>query len=131
MWQFFSHWRERGKRDRHALADGRDEYSSRPRGHLIPRRRSPPAGGRAASAPHDPGRPTIRYRDLLPQICSEIGLSINAALNIFVRKVVREHRIPFELSDDPFYSESNMRHLRASIADAKAGRVFEHDLIED
>ena len=31
----------------------------------------------------------------------------------------------------PSYSESNMRHLRASIADAKAGRVFEHDLIED
>ena len=65
------------------------------------------------------------------QICSEIGLSVNAALNIFVKKVVREHRIPFELSADPFYSESNMRHLRASIADAKAGRVFEHDLVED
>ena len=65
------------------------------------------------------------------QICAEIGLSVNAALNIFVKKVVREQRIPFELSADPFYSESNMRHLRASIAEAKAGRVMEHDLIED
>ena len=65
------------------------------------------------------------------QICSELGSRLNAALNIFVKKVVREHRIPFELSADPFYSESNMRHLRASIADAKAGRVFEHDLIQD
>jgi DNA-damage-inducible protein J len=65
------------------------------------------------------------------QICSEIGLSVNAALNIFVKKVVREHRIPFELSADPFYSEANMRHLRASIAEAKAGRVIEHELIED
>ena len=65
------------------------------------------------------------------QICSEIGLSVNAALNIFIKKVVREQRIPFELSADPFYSDSNMRYLRASIAEAKAGRVIEHDLIED
>ena len=65
------------------------------------------------------------------QICSEIGLSVNAALNIFIKKVVREQRIPFELSADPFYSDSNMRYLRSSIANAKAGRVFEHDLIED
>lgn len=64
------------------------------------------------------------------RICTEIGLSVNAALNIFVRKVVREHRIPFELSSDPFYGESNMRHLRASIAEARAGRVSEHDLVE-
>ena len=64
------------------------------------------------------------------QICADIGLSVNAALNIFVKRVVRDGKIPFELSADRFYSESNMRHLRASAAAARAGRVKEHELIE-
>lgn len=65
------------------------------------------------------------------QICAEIGLSVNAALGVFIRKVVRERRIPFELNADPFYGESNMRHLRTSAAAARAGNVVEHELIED
>ena len=64
------------------------------------------------------------------QVCQEIGLSVNAALNIFVKRVVRDRKIPFELSADPFYCENNMRHLRASAAKAKAGQVTEHELIE-
>jgi hypothetical protein len=31
---------------------------------------------------------------------------------------------------DPFYSEGNMRHLRAVKADADAGRMSAHNLIE-
>ena len=64
------------------------------------------------------------------QICADIGLSVNAALNIFVRRVVRDRKIPFELSADRFFSESNMRHLRASADAARAGHVKEHELIE-
>ena len=65
------------------------------------------------------------------QICDEIGLSVNAALNLFVRRVVRDRRIPFPLSADPFYCESNIRHLKASAEAARSGRVTEHELIED
>ena len=65
------------------------------------------------------------------QICEEIGLSVNAALNIFVKRVVRDRRIPFELSADQFFCESNMRHLVRSAEAARAGHVTEHDLIED
>ena len=65
------------------------------------------------------------------QICEEIGLSVNAALNIFVKRVVRDRRIPFELSADPFFCESNMRYLVRSAEAARAGQVTEHDLIED
>ena len=65
------------------------------------------------------------------QICAEIGLSVNAALNIFMKRVVRDRKIPFELSADRLYGEANMRHLRASAAAARAGRVTEHELIED
>jgi len=64
------------------------------------------------------------------QVCSEIGLSVNAALNIFVKRVVRDRKIPFELTADPFYCESNLRHLRKSADDARNGRVTEHELIE-
>lgn len=66
------------------------------------------------------------------QALDEIGLSMTAAINIFLRKVARERRIPFELSADPFYSESNMRHLDNIMRDVKSGtaKFVEHDLIE-
>jgi len=64
------------------------------------------------------------------QICDEIGLSVNAALNIFVKRVVRDRKIPFDVSADPFYCETNLRVLRNSAEDARNGRVTEHDLIE-
>ena len=34
------------------------------------------------------------------QALSDIGLSMSTAINVFLRKVAREHRIPFELSAD-------------------------------
>lgn len=62
----------------------------------------------------------------------DIGLSMSAAINVFLKKVARERRIPFELSADPFYSESNMKYLEKVVADINAGRanLVEHDIIE-
>lgn len=48
------------------------------------------------------------------RICEKIGLSVSAAFNVFVKTVIKEERIPFELSakePDDFYSEANIRHL--------------------
>ena len=42
---------------------------------------------------------------------NDIGLSMSTAINIFLKTVVRENRIPFELSADPFYSKENMKEL--------------------
>ena len=42
---------------------------------------------------------------------NDIGLSMSTAINVFLRKVARERRIPFELSADPFYDKSNIRYL--------------------
>ncbi len=46
-------------------------------------------------------------------ICDKIGLSVSAAFNVFVKAVIHEQRIPFELSarDDSFYCPANIRHL--------------------
>ena len=62
----------------------------------------------------------------------DIGLSMSAAINIFLRTVARENRIPFELSADPFYSRDNMERLERAVADANAGvNMAEHELIEE
>ena len=66
------------------------------------------------------------------EVCSEMGLSVSAALTVFVKKVSREKRIPFEINADPFYSESNIRHLESIVQDIKSGKAHftEHELIE-
>jgi len=66
------------------------------------------------------------------EVCSEMGLSVSAALMVFVKKVSREKRIPFEINADPFYSESNIRHLESIVRDIKSGKAHftEHELIE-
>lgn len=69
----------------------------------------------------------------MEQACAELGLSMSAAFTIFAKKVGREKRIPFEVSVDPFYSESNMKYLAEKMAEYKTGRLklVEHELIED
>lgn len=40
--------------------------------------------------------------------------------------------LPIDSPDDPFYSESNMKHLAAVIADVEAGKnMAVHELIDD
>lgn len=68
----------------------------------------------------------------MEQACSDLGLSMTAAFTIFAKKVGREKRIPFEVSVDPFYSDSNIRYLEGIARDIKEGRAHfaQHDLIE-
>jgi DNA-damage-inducible protein J len=62
----------------------------------------------------------------------DMGLSMSTAITIFLKKVSKEHRIPFEISADPFYSESNIKHLSKIIAGIENGTrpLVEHELIE-
>ena len=64
-------------------------------------------------------------------VLNDLGLTMSAAITVFLKKVGREHRIPFELSVDPFYSESNMQHLRRGVAALNAGNGVEHEITED
>lgn len=63
---------------------------------------------------------------------NEIGLNMSTAINIFLKTVVRENKIPFELRADPFYSKENTEELEKRIANLKSGKstLKEHDLIE-
>ena len=67
----------------------------------------------------------------MEETCRELGISMTAAFTIFAKKMSREKRIPFEVSIDPFYSESNMAHLRRGMKALNAGLGVEHELIED
>lgn len=68
----------------------------------------------------------------MEETCKEMGMSMTTAFIIFATKVSREKRIPFEITADPFYSESNMRYLESIMQDVKEGKAHftEHKLIE-
>lgn len=62
--------------------------------------------------------------------CESIGLTVSAAVNMFAKIAVRENRIPFDISGDPFWSEENQARLRKSIKQIEEGKCAVHDLIE-
>ena len=77
---------------------------------------------------------TIRMDKGLKQqaeaLFDEMGLSMTAAITLFIKTAVRESRIPFEIRVDPLFSAANQARLRAA-ADADARRnAAGRDLIE-
>ena len=63
-------------------------------------------------------------------VCSDMGITPSAAYTIFATKVVREHRIPFEISADPFYNEANLTFLQEAVNALNQGKGVAHELIE-
>ena len=59
----------------------------------------------------------------MEKVCNDLGMNMSTAFNIYAKKIAREHRIPFELTTDPFYSESNMAVLRESIRQLERGET--------
>ena len=66
----------------------------------------------------------------MEQICQELGMNMTTAFTIFAKKMSREKRIPFEVSIDPFYSDSNMAHLHRGVKAMNEGKGVEHEIIE-
>lgn len=68
----------------------------------------------------------------MEEACSELGMTMTTAFTIFAKKVSREKRIPFDVSVDPFYSESNMRYLEQVAREVAEGRAHfaGHELVE-
>ena len=69
----------------------------------------------------------------MEDVCKELGMSMTTAFTIFAKKVRREKRIPFEISIDPFYSESNISYLNrvTSEIDSGTAKLAEHGLTEE
>ena len=62
----------------------------------------------------------------------EMGLNMSTAITMFLIKVGRERRIPFEITADPFYNADNMTELERRVQSVNNGTAVlkEHKLIE-
>lgn len=63
--------------------------------------------------------------------CNEVGISSSSAINMYIKAVLREKRIPFSIESDIFYSESNMNFLREGMEAMNYGKGTPHELIEE
>ena len=55
------------------------------------------------------------------KFCEDTGMTMTTAFNIFIKKAVKEQRIPFEITADPFYSTANMERLKKAVEDIEKG----------
>ena len=67
----------------------------------------------------------------MEEVCMELGMNMSTAFTIFAKKMRREKRIPFDVSIDPFYSETNISHLEKVTSEIDSGKatLTEHELI--
>ncbi|MCL2867209.1 MAG: type II toxin-antitoxin system RelB/DinJ family antitoxin [Clostridia bacterium] len=68
----------------------------------------------------------------LDDFCANVGMNTTVAFNMFARAVLREKRLPFDVTteSDLFYSDSNLAHLRRGVAALNAGKGVEHNIVE-
>ena len=64
------------------------------------------------------------------RVCGELGINMSIAITILAKKMIREQRIPFEVSVDPFYSPANQDALEDSLRQLESGRVVRKTLSE-
>ena len=57
------------------------------------------------------------------RVCNELGINMSTAITILAKKMIREERIPFDVSIDPFYTKSNTSALEKSAKQLEEGRV--------
>lgn len=65
------------------------------------------------------------------KFCSDVGMSMTTAFCIFAKKTVKEQKIPFEITADPFYSTENIKRLEKAINDLNNGKGSKHEIMED
>ena len=62
----------------------------------------------------------------LDAFCAQVGMNATVAFNMFARAVLREKRLPFEVTteSDPFYSERNMAAISKAVMQIEQGQVI-------
>ena len=69
-------------------------------------------------------------RDEFGILCTQIGITMAAALNAFIKQSIRQQGMNFSLRDSNGFLPEEADELRRRIAGVKAGRIETHDLIE-
>lgn len=75
----------------------------------------------------------MRIKKQFEAFCSDVGMTMTTVVCVFAKTVVRERRIPFEISaeSNPFYSPANITRLRKSIAEMEATGGTVHEANHD
>lgn len=68
--------------------------------------------------------------------CNSVGMNVSVAVNMFIKAVLREQKLPFEIKSkkedyDPFYSEENLARLRKSMNRMKETGGTIHEVLFD
>jgi len=53
--------------------------------------------------------------------CNDMGMTISTAINMFIKAVQRDEKIPFELARDPFYTDADWRRIDRAIWEEEHG----------
>ena len=58
------------------------------------------------------------------EFCETVGMNISTAINLFIKTVLAQRKIPFEIAvpDDPFYKGANWRHVMKGIHAFESGK---------
>ncbi|MDR1266482.1 MAG: type II toxin-antitoxin system RelB/DinJ family antitoxin [Propionibacteriaceae bacterium] len=77
---------------------------------------------------------TVRIEDSVKQdaqeVLEDIGLSMTAAVTVFLKAVARTGTIPFPLEADPFHSQPHQARLAQSVARAERGEFAQVTTLE-
>lgn len=71
------------------------------------------------------------FKKEFSSVCQELGCNMSTVITMVGKKMIRERRIPFEVSADPFYLPANQAHIDRSIKQLEAMHGKVHELIED
>ena len=78
---------------------------------------------------------TIRMDDTLKAqaeaLFADMGMNMTTAFTIFTKAAVKQGKIPFEITGDPFFSDANQARLLKAKEQNEAGNGIIHELIED
>lgn len=72
-------------------------------------------------------------KERFDKFCNNVGLSASAAIYMFIKNVINEHRIPFEIREPTarYNAKANdIEALKKGIEQLNAGKGVEHELIE-
>ena len=68
-------------------------------------------------------RMDAQLKQQFDSVCNDLGLSMSTAVTMLAKKMTRDKRLPFEVSLDPFYSQSNLSALSESIQQMQQGKT--------
>ena len=65
------------------------------------------------------------------RVAESMGFDLPSLVRGFLTQLVRENRLPYQPTGDPFYAEENLRYLERALDDVRHDRkCAQHELME-